>query len=75
MDGLPKRRIILIGFQARGKKTATAAQLICRRLSNQGNEQDLKIARGCEKEVNGWIDALDKAPCEFDRELAEQLIG
>ena len=62
-------------LSGKGEKTATAAQLICRRLSNQGNEQDLKIARGCEKEVNGWIDALDKAPCEFDRELAEQLIG
>ena len=58
----------------RGERTATAAQLICRQLSNQGNQQDSEIARGFVNEVTGWIDVLDKAPCEFDRESAEQLI-
>ena len=58
----------------RGEKTATAAQLVCKQLSNQGDERDPEIARGFVNEVTGWIDVLDKAPCEFDRELAEQLI-
>ena len=58
----------------RGEKTATAAQLVCIQLSNQGDERDPEIARGFVNEVTGWIDVLDKAPCEFDRELAEQLI-
>jgi glycosyltransferase involved in cell wall biosynthesis len=59
----------------RGERVATAAQLICRQLSYQGNQQDSEIARGFVYEITGWIDVLDKAPCEFDRELAEQLIG
>ena len=58
----------------RGERAATAAQLICRQLSNQGNQQDSEIVRGFVNEVTGWIDVLDKVPCEFDRELAEQLI-
>jgi len=61
-------------LSGRGQKTATAAQLLCRQLSNQGGQHDPEIARGCTNEVNGWIDVLEKAPCEFDRELAEQLI-
>ena len=61
-------------LSGRGERVATAAQLICRQLSNQGNQQDSEIARGFVNEVTGWIDVLDKAPCEFDRELAEQLI-
>ena len=61
-------------LSGRGEKTATAAQLVCRQLSNQGGEHDPEIALGCANEVNGWIDVLEKAPCEFDRELAEQLI-
>jgi len=58
----------------RGEKTATAAQLVCRQLSNQADKHDSEIARGFVNEVTGWIDVLDKAPCAFDRELAEQLI-
>ncbi|MDP7010536.1 MAG: glycosyltransferase, partial [Verrucomicrobiota bacterium] len=58
----------------RGEKTATAAQLVCRQLSDQAEEHDPEIARGFVNEVTGWIDVLDKAPCTFDRELAEQLI-
>ena len=58
----------------RGERAATAAQLICRQLSDQGNQQDSEIARGFVKEVTGWIDVLEKAPCEFDRELAEQWV-
>lgn len=58
----------------RGDKTATAAQLVCRQLSDQAEEHDPEIARGFVNEVTGWIDVLDKAPCAFDRELAEQLI-
>jgi len=58
----------------RGDRTATAAQLICRQLSSQGSRHDFEIGRGFVNEVTGWIDLLDKAPCEFDRELAEQLI-
>ena len=61
-------------LSGRGEKTATAAQLVCRQLSNQRGEHDAEIARSCQNEVNGWIDVLEKAPCEFDRELAEQLI-
>ena len=61
-------------LSGRGEKTATAAQLVCRQLSNQGGEHDPEIALSCANEVNGWIDVLEKAPCEFDRELAEQLI-
>ena len=34
-----------------------------------------ELAMSCANEVNGWIDVLDKAPCEFDRELVEQLIS
>jgi hypothetical protein len=58
----------------RGEKTATAAQLLCRQLSREAGENDSELARGCPNEVNGWIEILEKAPCEFDRELAEQLI-
>ena len=58
----------------RGGRAATAAQLICRQLSNQGSRKDSEIARSFVNEVTGWIDVLDKAPSEFDRELAEQLI-
>jgi tetratricopeptide (TPR) repeat protein len=58
----------------RGEKTATAAQLLCRQLSRGAGENDSELARGCPNEVNGWIEILEKAPCEFDRELAEQLI-
>jgi|TARA_B100001105_G_scaffold103847_1_gene83293 predicted Zn-dependent protease len=58
----------------RGERAATAAQLICRQLSNQGNQQDSEIARGFVNEVAGWIDVPDKASCKFDRELAERLI-
>jgi len=58
----------------RGEKTATAAQLVCRQLSGQGNEQDAESARSCPNEVNGWFDVLEKAPCKFDREQAEKLI-
>jgi len=58
----------------RGEKTATAAQLVCRQLSDQAEEHDPEIARDFVNEVTGWIDVLDKAPCTFDRELAEQLI-
>jgi glycosyltransferase involved in cell wall biosynthesis len=61
-------------LSGRGDKAAAAAQLICRQLSNQGNQQDSEITRDFVNEVTGWIDVLDKAPCEFDRELAEQLI-
>jgi tetratricopeptide (TPR) repeat protein len=61
-------------LSGRGEKTATAAQLLCRQLSREAGENDAEIARSCENEVNGWIDVLEKAPCEFDRELAEQLI-
>lgn len=58
----------------RGEKTATAAQLVCRQLSKQGNKDDLEIARDYVKEVTGWIGVLDKAPCAFDRKLAEKLV-
>jgi predicted Zn-dependent protease len=61
-------------LSGRGEKTATAAQLICRQLSGQGDEQDAVSARSCANEVNGWFDVLEKAPCKFDRELAEKLI-
>ena len=74
MDDLPKPRIILIAFLTGGRGAATAAQLICRQLSNQGNQQDSEIARGFVNEVAGWIDVPDKASCKFDRELAERLI-
>ena len=58
----------------RGEKTATAAQLVCRQLTDQTEEHDRKIVRDHVNEVTGWIDVLEKAPCEFNRELAEQLI-
>lgn len=74
MDDLPKPQIISAASLTGGGRAATAAQLICRQLSNQGNQQDSEIARGFVNEVTGWIDVLDKVPCEFDRELAEQLI-
>jgi glycosyltransferase involved in cell wall biosynthesis len=61
-------------LSGRGEKTATAAQLVCRQLSGQGDEQDAVSARSCANEVNGWFDVLEKAPCKFDRELAEKLI-
>jgi tetratricopeptide (TPR) repeat protein len=61
-------------LSGRGEKTATAAQLVCKQLSDRVDEHDLEIARDYEKEVAAWIDILDKAPCEFDRELAEKLI-
>ena len=48
----------------RGKRAATAAQLICRQLINQGNQQDSEIERGFVNEVDGWIDIPDKASCE-----------
>ena len=58
----------------RDEKTATAAKIICRQLSNKANESDRNVAQGCADEVNRWFDVLEKAPCEFDRELAQQLI-
>jgi uncharacterized protein HemY len=58
----------------RDEKTATAAKLICRQLSNNASESDREMAKHCADEVNSWFDVLEKAPCEFDRELAEQLI-
>jgi tetratricopeptide (TPR) repeat protein len=61
-------------LSGRGEKTATAAQLVCRQLSGQGDEQDAVSARSCANEVNGWFDVLEKAQFKFDRELAEKLI-
>ena len=58
----------------RGERTATAAQLVWRRLINQGNQQDSEIVRGFLNEVAGRIDVQDKASCEFDCELVERLI-
>jgi tetratricopeptide (TPR) repeat protein len=58
----------------RDEKTATAAKIICRQLSNKANESDRNVAQGCADEVNRWFDVLEKAPCKFDRELAQQLI-
>ena len=58
----------------RGEKTATAALLVCRQLTDQTEEHDPEIVRDHVNEVTGWIDILEKAPCEFNRELAEQLI-
>ena len=58
----------------RGEKTATAALLVCRQLTDQTEEHDPEILRDHINEVTGWIDVLEKAPCEFNRELAEQLI-
>ncbi len=73
MDDLPKPRIISIAFLM-GERAATAAQLICRRVINQGNQQDSEIARGFLNEVAGMLDVRDKVSCEFDCELAERLI-
>ncbi|MDB4805240.1 glycosyltransferase, partial [bacterium] len=61
-------------LSGKGEKTATAAQLVCRQLSNQGGKHDPEIALSCANEVNGWFDVLEKAPCKFDRELAEKLV-
>ena len=61
-------------LSGRGEKTATAAHLVCRQLSGQGDKQDAVSARSCANEINGWFDVLEKAPCKFDRELAEKLI-
>ena len=58
----------------RGERNATAAQLICKKMMDQLSAEDLEKVALVQNELKGWTEIMDKAPGEFDRELAEQLI-
>jgi len=59
---------------SRGERIATAAQLICKKMMDQLSAEDLEKVPLVQNELKGWTEIMDKAPGEFDRELAEQLI-
>ena len=59
---------------SRGERNATAAQLICKKMMDQLSAEDLEKVPLVQNELKGWTEIIDKAPVEFDRELAEQLI-
>ena len=59
---------------SRGERNATAAQLICKKMMYQLSTEDLEKVELVQNELKGWTKIMDKAPGEFDRELAEQLI-
>ena len=59
---------------SRGERNATAAQLICKKMLDQLSTEDLDKVGLVQNELKGWTEIMDKAPVEFDRELAEQLI-
>jgi len=59
---------------SRGERNATAAQLICKKMTDQLSAEDLDKVALVQNELKGWTEIMDKAPCDFDRELAEQLI-
>ena len=59
---------------SRGERNATAAQLICKKMMDQLSTEDLEKVALVQNELKGWTEIMDKAPGEFDRELAEQLI-
>ena len=59
---------------SRGERNATAAQLICKKMMDQLSAEDLEKVALLQNELKGWTEIMDKAPGEFDRELAEQLI-
>ncbi|HCV98844.1 MAG TPA: hypothetical protein DGJ56_06060 [Verrucomicrobiales bacterium] len=59
---------------SRGERNATAAQLICKKMLNQLSTEDLDKVGLVQNELKGWMVIMDKAPHEFNRELAEQLI-
>jgi len=59
---------------SRGERNATAAQLICKKMMDQLSAEDLEKVPLVQNELKGWTEIMDKAPVEFDRELAEQLI-
>ena len=59
---------------SRGERNATAAQLICKKMMDQLSAEDLEKVLLVQNELKGWTEIMDKAPVDFDRELAEQLI-
>ena len=59
---------------SRGERNATAAQLICKKMMDQLSAEDVEKVPLVQNELKGWTEIMDKAPGEFDRELAEQLI-
>ena len=59
---------------SRGERNATAAQLICKKMLDQLSTEDLDKVGLVQNELKGWTEIMDKAPGEFNRELAEQLI-
>ena len=59
---------------SRGERNATAAQLICKKMLDQLSTKDLDKVGLVQNELKGWTEIMDKAPGEFNRELAEQLI-
>ena len=59
---------------SRGERNATAAQLICKKMMDQLSAEDLEKVALLQNELKGWTEIMDKAPGDFDRELAEQLI-
>jgi glycosyltransferase involved in cell wall biosynthesis len=59
---------------SRGERNATAAQLICKKMLDQLSNEDLEKVSLVQNELKGWTEIMDKAPGDFDRELAEQLI-
>ena len=62
-------------LSSRGERNAIAAQLLCKQLSNQCDEKEKEVAHAMEKEINGWIEVLGKAPLDFDRKRAERLLS
>ncbi len=59
----------------RGERNAIAAQLLCKQLSHRCDAREKEAACGMENEIKEWIEILEKAPCEFDRERAVRLIS
>ena len=59
---------------SRGERNATAAQLICKKMMGQLSAEDHEKVALLQNELKGWAEIMDKAPGDFDRELAEQLI-
>ena len=59
---------------SRGERNATAAQLICKKMLDQLSTEDLDKVGLLQNELKGWTEIMDKAPGEFNRSLAEELI-
>ena len=59
---------------SRGERTATAAQLICKKMMDQLSAEDLKKVEFVQNELKGWMEIMDKSSFPFNRSLAEELI-